>query len=211
MVKDLKILLIGDNERAPYHPIEAVEEPLVQTLKQLGTVTVFEGVEAFDMDIAVYDCIAIYSDDWETDIPRTTVEKIHTYVDNGGGLLFLHSGVSIARIEGMIELSGAVFKEHPDMATMTFTVEEASPLSKGLVPYELFEEPYIYEFDPNVLIDVFMTYNHEGMNYPSGWLNKNKKGKVITLHPGHNKAVFENAFYQKLIQNSVEYICAAVI
>jgi len=211
MVKDLSVLLVGDNERAPYHPLRAVEAPLTETLGALGDLTVMVGIEALDGDITPYDCIVIYSDDWESVIPPDNVRKLHEYVDAGGSMLFLHAGVSIARTEGMTKLSGAFFREHPAMATMTFTVKETAPIKDSIGSFELYEEPYIYDYDASVDLDIFMTYSYESKNYPSGWLNKSKKDKVITLHPGHNREVFESKVYQRLIQNCIQYMSDPLI
>lgn len=208
MVKNLKVLLVGDNERASYHPLMAVEAPLTETLSTLGNLTVMVGVEALSGDITKYDCIVIYSDDWESIIPSDSVRKLHDYIDEGGSILFLHAGVSIARTEGMTKLSGAQFKEHPDMAPLTFTVKETSPIKDSIGSFKLYEEPYIYDYDASVDIDIFMTYSYESKDYPSGWLNKSKKGKAITLHPGHNRKVFESKVYQRLIQNCIQYMSA---
>lgn len=207
MVEPINILLVGDNEKAPYHPLEAVLPTLKKMLGELGEVTVGLGFEAFKQDLNAYDCLVVYSDEWEETLPATEVESIKTYVAEGGGMVFLHSGVSLAIAEGMTALSGGTFKEHPDMETMNFMVHSTAGLIDKVKSFELYEEPYIYDFDPDVQRIIFLTYDYENKAYPSGWFVNYEQGKTVTLHPGHNLAVFENESYQEVLKSCVMAVC----
>lgn len=198
-----RLLLVGDNDLAAYHPLNAIEGTLVAIMeKEQWHVTVSDDMNVLAGELDDYDTVIVYSDQWakgERKNETAVAEGLETYLKNGGGILFLHNGISLAKFSRIKKLTGAEFDHHPAMEDLKFSYTGIHPITQGLEAPTINEEPYHFDCNEGVKRQVIMTYAYEGKTMDSGWVVDLSKGRVAYLHPGHNKKVFENGAYQKLL------------
>lgn len=205
MSEKLNVLMIGDNQLAPYHPLENVEPLMGEMLEDLATISFMVGLEQYEIDLRPYDCIIVYSDNRKELLSDQAADNLKAYVDGGGSLLVMHSGITVMNKEGLEVLTGARLLPHKDMASLKFTYEKHE-ITDDLEPMEIFEEPYEYEVIEGISREVFLKYTLEGNAYDSGWLCRYGNGLVAVLHPGHNDFTLENPEYEEIIRKTLLYI-----
>lgn len=123
------------------------------------------------------------------------------FVQNGGGLLVLHSGTAdYQKASKLRALIGGVFRAHPDQCPVTIEPLEGHPLNKGSEAFTLMDEHYFMDMDDE-LVDVFLTTKSEYGSQPAGWTRTEGAGRVCVLTPGHSLEVWKHPSYQALLQN----------
>ncbi len=147
----------------------------------------------------------MYSDGWKVPIDDIYAKALMTYIKEGGNAIFIHNGISLANNKLLQGMTGGAFREHPDMVDLVFSRTTDHPIMKDVHQFVINEEPYLYDISSDVDRDIFMTYDYNGSSYESGWTTSYGKGRCVILHPGHNKEVFMNEMYQKVIRNSIQW------
>ncbi len=198
-----RILVLGQNKEAMYHPLKGVDTYLKGILQD--TVTDAELVVTENsMDVcyaAQYDGVISYWDDWNNPIPKEASDALYSFVEQGGALLALHNGISLQLQEPLKKMLGGCFITHPEQEEITFVLKE-NELTKGCKDFALMEEPYQFALEEDDK-EIFMTYRYRGKEYPAGWRKTFGKGEVIFLTPGHTAEKFYNEEYTKLIRNCI--------
>lgn len=199
-----KILIIGDNETAVWHPLEKVGERLEVILKDYD-VTCREDYSSLTADeLKKYGLLINYADAWQTKGTRQSAGAILSYVAAGGSLLSFHSGIIMKSTPEMEFLQGGRFIEHPAACELTYTPTDSDhPVLDGILPFTVFEEPYRLATADLAAHELLMTYSHDGQNWPAAWTLLYGTGKVVYLSPGHQAESFYNEMFSKLILNSV--------
>ncbi len=132
-----------------------------------------------------------------------------SYVQNGGGLLVLHSGAAVDENAGrMHELIGGYFLGHPEQCPVNFEPHGSHPLAAGFKPFVERDEQYFMRLDDES-VDVFLTTSSEHGTQPGGWTVSRGSGRVCVLTPGHNEAVWLHPGYQELLSNAAQWCVAA--
>jgi uncharacterized protein len=202
----IRTLLVGHNESAPYHPLNAVQERLAEIWGGDFQVTPEVGTAALCKEtIGAYELVVSYTDSWKTPAAPEEIAGLLGYVAQGGGLLVLHNGMSLQAAPELAQLAGAYFTGHPPYAELEFQVTEegaAHPLSSGLPGFTLDEEPYRYDMDPLVKVQVLLTYRHEGGEYPAAWIRPYGLGRVAVLAPGHHLPSFQHEEYSRWVRQA---------
>ncbi len=135
--------------------------------------------------------------------------KLLGYVQNGRGLLVLHSGAAFDEdAADMRELIGGYFLGHPEQCRVSIEPHGSHPLADGFVPFSERDEHYIMQLDDDV-VDVFLTTSSEHGTQPGGWTVTRGSGRVCVLTPGHNEAVWMHPSYQDLLSNASLWCVAA--
>lgn len=205
-----RVLIIGENETAPYHPLNNIIEELTSLINPSYKVDVIEGTKILLSDLSIYNIIITYSDRWLEDVNPTHAEGITNYITSGGRVIFLHTGICLANNPSVEKLAGGKFIDHPPIDTIEMIPDNTHPICEGIEPFELFEEPYIYQIHPDVVenkqITIFMDYKYKETLYPAAWLINLQKGVTINLHPGHHVDVFKNERYRTILKRSISYL-----
>ena len=201
-----KILVIGDTI-AHYHPISCIfpihkalaEENLTFT----NDYDYFTKLGKFDLLICFIDSWA----HWKTKEVIKTLNKeqtdaLITYLNNGGKVLSIHTGISLQTVPGLENIHGAKFTDHPPYCEIVVNVAKNHRLTEGINDFTIKDEPYHFEGFEGV--DIFASYEYDGKTIPAGWEKMYDKGRFIYLMPGHDEAVFECEEYLKLIKRCVE-------
>jgi type 1 glutamine amidotransferase len=201
-----KILVIGDNETAVWHPLEEVGRRLGAILGDYE-LTCTETYSSLTLDeLKKYGLLINYADTWKTRGTRQSAGAILGYVAAGGSLLGIHSGIIMNSTPEMEFLQGGRFIEHPEACELTYTPTESThPILDGIRPFTVFEEPYRLALADLAAHELLLTYFHDGKNWPAAWSLLYGEGKVVYLSIGHQAKSFYDEMYSKLIQNSVKW------
>lgn len=202
-----KILIIGDYEIAPYHPLTGVEDELKSIIGNNYSVEVSGDYASF-LNLEKVDLLILYTDNWNQDaFCDDALASFITYVANGGSVLAIHSGISLQSRKEFTQVIGAKFDHHPAMENMTISaVNPDETITKGLEDFVTFEEPYNYIFDNLDEITVLTEYTYKEKKYINSWKKKFAKGEIVYLMNGHTANHFKEKGNRILIKNSVEYL-----
>lgn len=202
----MRILIVGDYERAPYHSLLGVDTELKSILVD-HEVTCTGDYEVLVFDtLQQYDLFICYMDAFKFTFSTDQTAGIMQYVATGGKTLFLHNGISVAQKVELGQMLGAKFITHPKRSDLVYSISKEHPVVKGISDFVLYEEPYQYDFIYGTECEYFLQYEYEGNNYPAGWSAKYGLGEIVYLQPGHDPSVFQNENVQSLILNAVAYL-----
>ena len=144
------------------------------------------------------------------------------YVENGGGLLVIHTGlVAGEHTETLDRLVGSKFTFHPQDCPVTVQPVKPHPVTAGVDLFCEIDEHYRLEIISDD-IDIIMAsyspaqgeeekYENEPYHNSGAWLGAagyvrtQGKGRVCVLTPGHHLAVWHNTQYQKVLENSIRW------
>lgn len=206
MTTRISALLVGDVTNPPWHPLEPVREQLEAIL---GDAFAIEATEDYDrmaaLDKAVHPLFISYTDCWDKSLTPEQTAGVLRYVAGGGGLLVIHSGISLQQSYELLQVVGGKFTEHPPYQTLNYCRVGDHPLLDGVDDFTVDEEPYMYEFDPYTPRNVFLEYEFEGRRIPAGWEHRFGLGKVVYLQPGHHAPSFDPPAYRRLVQNAARW------
>ena len=140
--------------------------------------------------------------EWMTEAVQ---EAFLTYVQNGNGLLAIHSGTAEYQQKPVLRsLLGGVFTHHPEQCPVAMTPHVGHPLTTGANPFKLRDEHYFMAID-DPTVDIFMTTTSEHGEQPGAWRRLEGSGRVTVLTPGHNQEVWLHPSYQALLLNCLRW------
>ncbi len=208
MEQKKRILILGDNLDAPYHPLHGVDEQFKIILGYDYTLEFSDEYLNIDIDtMNSFSMILSYIDCWNKALNVGFSAALTTYVTNGGSLLIIHNGISIQSKYELAQLLGAKFLNHPERCNLTYTdFNQEHPIMKGTASFELFEEPYQFEFDPFTEKEILFYYTYENKKIPAAWAHEYGKGRVVYLSPGHEAIIFGDESYSRIIKNSASWL-----
>jgi type 1 glutamine amidotransferase len=142
--------------------------------------------------------------EWATEENQKIFE---TYVQNGGGLLAVHSGTAGYREASIIRgVLGGVFIHHPEQCLVTIEAVGEHVIADGFEPFTLKDEHYFMEINDEDDVHVFLTATSSYGMQPAGWTRTHGKGKVCVLTPGHNLDVWLHPSFKLLLRNSLNWL-----
>jgi type 1 glutamine amidotransferase len=145
--------------------------------------------------------------EWATEEAQSVFES---YVQNGGGLLAIHSGTAGYKEANIIRgILGGVFTHHPEQCSVTVEAVGEHIITDGFEPFTLKDEHYFMEIDNNGDLYVFLASTSQHGRQPAGWVRTHGKGKVCVLTPGHNLDVWFHPSFQLLLRNSLNWLVKA--
>ena len=194
-----KVLLIGTYDHPPYHPLKGGDQCLTDLLSDLYDVQVTDRSEDF---LALHDERALvisYVDEWNLAIPDEHAAALRQYVENGGGLLAIHNGISLQMHPLLEQLLGGKFTRHPAQEAITYHADPEGFLA-ACPDFTLTEEPY--QFEMNAEVTPILHYTYHGDSYLAGWERTQGEGRVVFLSPGHTLVTFEEPSFRDMIRMS---------
>lgn len=201
-----KILILGDYEKAIYHPLTGVEDELKSIIGDKYEITSTGDYNAL-LTLSDYDLFITYTDGFKAEpISDEFIASLITYVANGGPMFALHYGVNMESRKEYAHIIGGRFASHPQMETLPITVVKDDEITKGLPNFETFEEPYQYAFDEYSDLTILTEYTYRGKQYPNSWKKKFGKGEVVYFMNGHTAEHFKEEGNRIFIKNAVEYL-----
>ena len=222
----MKVLLLCDDRFHPGHvPIQGMEP-----LKEKGIkIDVIQNANDFDPGRLNDYAVAVISKSdhtsnqdhapWKTDAVQDAFVE---YVENGGGLLVVHSGTVAGKDTGKLNrLIGCRFISHPNQCPVTVQPIKPHPVTEGVGAFCKPDEHYHIEIlakDADMLVAAYAPPQGEEAKYESdpydnapggiiaaGYVRTQGKGRVCVLTPGHNLEVWHNSNFQQLLENGLRW------
>lgn len=136
-------------------------------------------------------------------ISSSTLERLDTFVKNGGGILAIHAATaSFKQTMPYFKILGGRFIGHGKVER--FKVEKLeSEMFDGIGSFEVRDELYIHELEPG--IEVHFTAKHEAKDVPVVWTYRYGNGKICYAVPGHNTGTMYNETYQQILRRGLEW------
>ena len=140
------------------------------------------------------------------------VEKIHTRVLAGMGLICLHSAHNSKIFKKLMGTSCSLkWRDHS--RERIWTIAPAHPIAEGIDETFVLEDEEMYGefFDIPTPDDViFLGWYNSGEVFRSGCTFTRGNGKIFYFQPGHEtNPAFRNENVQKIIKNAVRWACPA--
>lgn len=135
--------------------------------------------------------------------------QICQYVDQGGGWLVWHSGLSSYEyLENYYSMVKGKFDFHPpEHLIVNYQYNETSEMTwKDLRPFQVNDEHYFVTCEESET-NVFLHANSSKGKTIAGWKHEYGKGRVICLTPSHTTEGLLNPEFSKLISMSVNWCC----
>jgi len=206
---NIKILVICDDI---YHHEEIIKDGLA-FLQNDFELTYTKNPAAYKF--TDYGVIIMAKDDIisQSDKNKWLTEELENqfedYMNNGGGMIFLHAGAVICRESAILKnIAGCAFDNHPEQCVVDFCITAEHEILNGATDFAEKDEHYFIDFTATDA-KIFLESRSEYGVQPAGYSRSHGKGRVCVLTPGHNLNVFENAQYQKIIRNAVNW-CAKI-
>lgn len=199
-----RFLLIGDDERARFHPLVPIR-PMLEGIFPSAVWTVdYEYPGLTREAMAEYDLIVNYVDLWGMRDTAAVSQALLSLMLAGGHMLVLHGGLIVHDDPAMLPVYGATFLQHPPRANLCYTPAK-HPACAGIESFTLYEEPYMFAMDDSVPKQPVLSYEHEGKSYPAGWTTQIGEGRMLYLAPGHDAQVFENEMFRSLLRSAAAW------
>lgn len=124
-------------------------------------------------------------------------------LDLGGGIVLPGKALAPDKAPLLMEMLGSRFVAHPPYQTLQVTIADpAHPMVKGIEPFEIYDEPYYFEYKAGIkpLLEARYsascpTYVHEHWEdtgpRPQLYLNPYGKGEVLYLLLGHCRGKYD--------------------
>lgn len=214
----MKVLLLCDDT---WHPAEIIERGLASmdgeemtfdVVKTAKDILSQEFVSRYD---AIVNCHgssinASNSNPWfERGVTEFGPEEFRSYVENGGALVVVHSGLTIggpdAPQPAYTEVVGSFFLSHPPRETIHVSVTAENEITRGVAGFSERDEHYRIEITARDIEPFLETRSEHGGVTVSGYRRRFGKGRVAVLTPGHTLAVWENPEFRKLLKNAIRW------
>ncbi|MCL2410236.1 MAG: ThuA domain-containing protein [Treponema sp.] len=222
----MRVLLLCDDY---WHPGNVVIEG-ISPLKQNGfAFDIISNANDFSPEmLSQYPVVLISKMDdisqadrqpWKTEaIQKAFID----YVENGGGLVAVHSGVVPGKNTTMLDhLVGCRFLGHPNASPVTVQPLKPHPVTEGVSLFREPDEHYKIEIitdDADILLASYSPaqgdetkyqedsyYNAPEAIHTAGYVRNQGKGRVCALTPGHTLEVWHNVQFQRLLANALEW------
>ena len=185
-----KVLILGDNERAVYHPLERMLPGMKKALEgyEVEAVIDYRTMSAKDL-LEAAPVMINYIDNYQENGDFDQI--LEEYLRLGGRMIALHCG--IINREGSIleEAYGGNFITHPEYRNLNYKVSDGCSWLTGKA-FSFGEEPYqIRQTDGERQYFLSYTDDKEECADAAGWVRKYHKGTVLYLQPGHDERTAE--------------------
>ena len=145
-----------------------------------------------------------------------------SYVENGGGLIAVHSGIIAGKEIGALDrLIGCRFTFHPQACPVTVQPIKPHPVVEGVGMFCEVDEHYrinIIAPDADVIMASYSPAQGEVDKYeeepgnntpawicPAGYVRSQGKGRVCVLTTGHLLPAWLNPHFQKTLVNALQW------
>lgn len=171
---------------------------------------------AYSPDFAEgYDAILLY--DFEMAITEEQKNAFEKAFGEGRGLIVLHHALcSHPGWPKYREIAGGqfLFEAQADLPQSTYKgdqqityepVDPNHPITKGIVPFNVVEEPYKFVFRPENAVPLLKA-NHPESDEVVAWSTQYQKSRVVAIEPGHGGDIFDHPEYRKLIAQTIRWV-----
>jgi type 1 glutamine amidotransferase len=208
MSRQLRACILGDYTNPAWHPFDPIDKELTSILGDSIVVDCTEDYDSLESSrIRDYDLFISYADKWKEAITPEQTAGLLSFVSNGGGLVVIHSGISLQKRPEICHMVGAKFTGHPPYRSID--IEIAAPdhdILKGVEGFTINDEPYQYDYIPYMDRTVLLEYEHEGAKVQAAWAHEYGLGRIVYLMPGHDVGPFRIPAYRTIIKQSCDWV-----
>lgn len=200
-----KILILGDEEKAPYHPLSRVLPGIRNALSEMGQIDACTEYSNLKIEqLNQYTGIISYLDNYKQ--LEGFDDILAEYIIQGGKVLALHNGIITLERSRLEQAYGGNFITHPPYCLLEYHVEnkKKNQWNCGKL-FCMEEEPYMVQrFDEKS--EVFMRFKYKETLYDAGWYREYYKGRVVYLAPGHDERTAQQDVFQKVLRGCMSYL-----
>jgi type 1 glutamine amidotransferase len=208
---DISALVIGDN-RFSFHRFERMGPLLEDTLSSIGVDADLTTDRERLTDLDEYDVLVDYTTD--STLTDEQLDGILSFVETGGGYAGVHCASDLtATVDGhrdepvpeLRDLIGGHFVTHPSQAAFDVNVVYSHhPVSADLDDFQVWDEPYVLDYDDDVTVLARMDHPENG-DMPVSWLKEYGDGRVFYCSLGHDYPAHVNDGTRELLHNGVRW------
>ena len=136
-------------------------------------------------------------------------EEFRDHVSRGGGLVVVHSGLTIGGEAepqpAYTEVAGGYFISHPPRETTHVRVTAENEITRGVRDFSERDEHYQIAITARDIEPFLETASDHGGVTISGYRRYFGRGRVVALTPGHTLGVWKNPEFQKLLKNAIRW------
>lgn len=217
------IALFGDNadrhqlcDRAPIvrAHVEAtgIAQVDVITDQTLFTDYVDKAAKPFEA-LPSYDALVLYHPSLRTlwSFNQRQLAYLETYVNNGGGIVALHSTLAMLsddpHHQRLGDLIGGTIIDHgPLTDDVDVRIDDPDhPITADISSFTLFDEPYNLAIRDDV--DVHASVSHPSIgDSPALWTKTVGEGRVCYYSSGHDPRTMLDPHFRHLLERSIEWV-----
>lgn len=200
--------LLGADESFDFHQLSQAEPYIRDALVDVtGEVVATTSMERL-LDLETFDVLV----DYFTYPPQGKyLEAVRSFVRGGGGYVGIHCSADLqsfvdAPVEGMEELIGGAFLDHPEQSEIRIrVVDDGHPVTTELEDFSVWEEPYQVRWDEANRILARMDHDSLGV-VPVAWVRTFGEGRVFYCSLGHTEQALRAAPVQTMYARGVEWV-----
>ncbi len=210
LVSKKRALLIGDNDMAKYHPLHGFDALLKSILSNFELHVSTDYLQFDLITLKKYDFCIVMCDRW-VPLENSQAQGLKDFIEQGGGLLMIHQGISLQNTPLLTPLMGGRFTHHPEQTVLTYQINKHPHfITSGLQAFSSKEEPYQFIMNTPMNTTVLLEYELNHQMCIAGWAHSYELGKVVYLSPGHNLETLHQPNYQELIRRSALWLTESV-
>ena len=185
------------------------EDMVIDTVKTAKDILSPEFVSRYDVLVNCHGggVNAANNNPWfEQGVTEFGPEEFQEYVKKGGGLVVVHSGLTINEAPAYTETVGSCFVTHPPRETAHVHITAVNEITQGVSDFSERDEHYQINISANDIEPFMETTSEHGGRTISGYRRIFGEGRIVVLTPGHTLAVWENPNFQKLLKNAIRWV-----
>jgi type 1 glutamine amidotransferase len=140
-------------------------------------------------------------------------QPLNLFADSGRGIVVVHAGTwfNWAPVSGYNKrFVGGGARSHGAGEFTVFNRKSDHPVMAGVAPeFKIKDEHYRVQIDPNAQVEVLAETEPEKQTqlpYPSVWVVKDPKTRIIGIGLGHGDEAHSNPAYQQILNNAVRWV-----
>lgn len=188
-----------------FHPSWRARRLLRKVLGELDgySFDAVNSMEALPQDMEGYAALVIFIHHKE--ISAGALERFDTYVNDGGGVLAIHSATASFKAQlPYFEIIGGRFIGHGPVEEFEIRPLAESTVFQDIPAFTVNDELYLHELQPGITPHFVTTY--EGQEVPMVWTYQYGEGRVCFAGPGHLASTFQNAHFRSVLQQGLTWV-----
>lgn len=142
-------------------------------------------------------------------ISPTALQRLESYIQQGGGLLAVHSAAASFKEEaGYTRLLGGKFIRHGPVTEFIARPCSDDRIFAGLQAFQVRDELYRHTWDPSVQVHFSVSVPGEEQAEPLVWTRQHGAGRVCYCALGHRAAVFLQPPVMRLLHSGLAWVCS---
>jgi type 1 glutamine amidotransferase len=149
------------------------------------------------LDLSRFRAVILYFH--HKSVSAEALSRLEGFLQAGGGCLGIHSASASFKGQGRyFELLGGRFSSHGPVDTYTiFPTQPADPIFGSLSPFEIRDERYLHEYDPENTIHFYTPVGEK--REPVVWTRRCGEGRACYCSAGHTASSLRHPAIQQVL------------